>query len=136
MSQSNAAIADLSSLLKGMKPVLTPEVYVFATVSPDVADALPAKPIMRFEEGEGTTLLLLESDAESAGIEHEFACQKITLHVHSALEAVGFMAAISNKLKEVGVPANVVAGYYHDHLFIPLDKVETALAALKELAAG
>ncbi len=83
----------------------------------------------------GVTLILLEEDAIRLDVDHEFICQKITLTVHSALEAVGFMAAISAKLKEVGVPCNVVAGFYHDHLFIPVNKVESAMVALEELSA-
>lgn len=128
-------VHNLQALLKGMDARLSDERYLFATVARDVADQLTIQPIMRFEEDEGVTLILLKSDADAAAIEGEFECQKITLHIHSALEAVGFMAAISNKLKDVGVPCNVVAGYYHDHLFIPVDKVETAMAALSELSA-
>jgi len=131
---STTAITNIEELLKGMSPKLYSQRYAFASVSAGIAENLAVKPIMTFVEEEAVTLVLLEDDAVSAEIAHEFICQKITLQVHSALEAVGFMAAISQKLLEAGVPCNVVAGYYHDHLFIPVDKVETAMNALTELA--
>lgn len=129
------AISNIAQLLKSMSPKLSSQRYAFATTDQQTANKLDCEPEMRFQEEEGVTLILREEDAIRLGLDHEFVCQRITLAVHSALEAVGFMAAISNKLKEVGVPCNVVAGYYHDHLFIPIDKVNTAMAALDELSA-
>lgn len=130
MSQSNA-ISDLSTLLRHMSPVLEETIYVFASVPEERLKSLNAIPLMIFREAEGVTLVLAKSDAEAEQIEGAMASKRITLNVHSALEAVGFMAVISNALKDVGVPCNVVAGYYHDHLFIPLDKVDRAMAVLK-----
>lgn len=132
---TNKALTDITELLKSMAPALSSERYAFATIEENAARNLDCDPVMHFKEDEGVTLILREEDAIRLDIDHEFICQKITLTVHSALEAVGFMAAISAKLKEVGVPCNVVAGYYHDHLFIPVDKVETAMRALDELRA-
>jgi len=132
--KTSKAKSNIDELLEGMDPKLLPERYVFASVGTAIADQLDFTPEMKFVEEEGVTLILREADALEANIPHEFTCHKITLRVHSALEAVGFMAAISNKLMQVGVPCNVVAGYYHDHLFIPVDKVETAMQALRELA--
>ncbi|MGJ8527812.1 ACT domain-containing protein [Maritalea sp.] len=131
---SNSAIHDLSSLIKGMSPQLSPRRYAFATIAQDKFAGIDLTPIMSFVEDEGITLILLEKDAIAANIEHEFVCQKITLYVHSALEAVGFMAAISDRLTQVGVPCNVVAGYHHDHLFIPVEKVDVAMNCLAELS--
>ena len=128
------AISDLDKILKEISPHLYPERYAFATLPKGKAKQLDIDPVMSFVEEEGVTWILLEEDAKNHDLPHTFVCQKITLHVNSALEAVGFMAAISNKLKEVGVPCNVVAGYYHDHLFIPVDKVADAMQALEALA--
>jgi hypothetical protein len=58
----------------------------------------------------------------------------ITISVHSSLEAVGLIAAISAKLKDVGVSANVVSGFYHDHIFVPDGKEDVAVQALRDLA--
>jgi hypothetical protein len=58
----------------------------------------------------------------------------ITLNVHSSLEAVGFMAAVSAKLTEHGIGVNPVSGYHHDHCFVPLGKEQQAMKVLEELA--
>ena len=121
---------DLSALLAGMAPALAPEVYVFVTTTapPDI----PA--LMRFEEAEGTTLILSRSAAEAAGLAHEFPCRMITLNVHSALDAVGFIALIATRLAAEGMGVNPVAGFYHDHLFVPWDRREEALKLLEKLS--
>ena len=59
----------------------------------------------------------------------------ITLNVHSSLEAVGFMAAISAKLAEKGIGCNPISGYFHDHCFVPAGKEDEAMKVLGELAA-
>jgi uncharacterized protein len=58
----------------------------------------------------------------------------ITLTVHSALEAVGLTAAFSKALADVNISCNVVAGYYHDHIFVPQQDAEKAMAVLESLA--
>jgi hypothetical protein len=57
----------------------------------------------------------------------------ITLKIHSSLEAVGFMAKISTKLAEKGIGCNPVAGFFHDHCFVPVGREEEAIRALEEL---
>ena len=73
--------------------------------------------------------------AQAAGIAHEFPCRMITCDVHSALEAVGFIAHIATKLAAAGMGVNPVAGYYHDHLFIPEGREDDALKILADIAA-
>lgn len=43
-------------------------------------------------------------------------------------------AAISGRFTELGVSANVVSGYFHDHFFVPEGKEEIAMRGLEELA--
>ena len=123
---------DLDTLIASMSPVLAPDTYVFATTRtpPDI----PA--VMRFEESEGVTLIVTKDAAEAAGLAAEFPCWMITLNVHSALEAVGFIARIATVLAAEGMGVNPVAGYYHDHLFVPADRAEDAMRALKALASS
>lgn len=124
---------DLAVLLQSMQPVLQPETYVFATVDPST-DTRPLSPIMIFEETEGKTLILLQETAVSCNIEHEFPSRMITLNVHSSLDAVGFIAAIAAELTKIGMGVNPVAAFHHDHLFVPEDRVNDAMDALKALS--
>ncbi|RKF17253.1 ACT domain-containing protein [Roseovarius spongiae] len=118
-----------------MDPVLAPEVYVFCTLaSRRVPTGL--RPLMTFEEAEGTTLILRRDEAEVAGIAHAFPARMITLNVHSALEAVGFIAHVASALAAEGMGVNPVAGFHHDHLFVPEDRAEDAMRVLAGLSAG
>ena len=121
---------DLNTLFAGMNPVLADGIYVFATLTGDVPN-VPR--IMQFEEAEGTTLILLQSDADAAGIPYEFPARMITLNVHSALDAVGFLAKVSTRLAAIGMGVNPVAGFYHDHLFIPQDRADDAMEVLYQM---
>lgn len=124
---------NLDRLVAAMSAELIDGVFVFATV-----DAVPdgLTPRMVFQEAEGTTLILLKSQAEQAGLAYEFPSRMITLNIHSSLDAVGFMARIATALAAEGMGVNPVAGFYHDHLFVPEDRAADAMAVLKALASG
>lgn len=124
---------NLSVLLRTAHPVLDPAEFVFCTLAERDIPA-EAKPICVFRETEGTTLILERGEAERCGLAWAFPCRKITLTVHSALEAVGFLAAIMSELAGRGISTNAVSGFYHDHLFVPASRAEEAMAALAELA--
>ncbi len=126
---------DIATLIGSMQPSLAPNTYVFATV-PDNFDSATLNPRMTFQEAEGLTLILEQSVAEQKGIDYEFPCRMITLNVHSALDAVGFLATITSRLASLGMGVNPVSGFYHDHLFIPADRAEDAMAALIALSKG
>ena len=126
---------DLVTLLRSVQPVLHPKVYVFATLKPGEKPATSVNPIMTFREEEGTTLILSESDALAAGLSGSFRSRMITLQVHSSLSAVGFLAAIGARLADAGLAVNPVSGYFHDHLFVPAERAEQALAILQSLTA-
>ncbi|TIV53178.1 ACT domain-containing protein [Mesorhizobium sp.] len=126
---------DLQKLLASMTPWLDPEVYVFVTLPPGAVLPEGEEPVMRFIEREGTTLILAESQAKAAGLAETFRCRMITLDVHSSLEAVGFLAAITTRLAAAGMGVNPVSAFYHDHMFVPAERAEEALAILRALAA-
>jgi len=125
------AETDLATLIRAMNPRLAPGVFVFATVP-----AIPAglAPLMIFREAEGTTLILPREDAE--GLHATFPSRMITLEIHSSLDAVGFLAAITARLAEAGMPVNPVSGFFHDHLFVPEDRADEAMAVLTGMASG
>jgi hypothetical protein len=110
---------DLSQLLATLDPRLHAEHYSFsATSDPTLRDADFA--IVR--EAEGLTRIRADLAGEWA---------RISLRVHSSLEAVGLTAALSARLTEAGISANIVAALHHDHIFVPWDRREDALAALR-----
>lgn len=90
---------------------------------------------MVFHEKEGTTIITTLTSAEENDVfNYAFPCRMITCNVHSSLDAVGFMAAITEKLSKLGIGANPVSGFFHDYLFVPVGREEEAVVALEELA--
>ena len=124
---------NLQALFETLQATLVDGVYVFITLPKDNVPA-NIKPRMRFEEAEGTTLIMLKSEAEAAKLAYEFPCRMITLDVHSSLEAVGFIAHIATQLAKHDMGVNPVSGFYHDHLFVPEGREQDALKILKQIA--
>ncbi|ROV59105.1 ACT domain-containing protein [Vibrio ponticus] len=131
-----AAISDLDTLLQSMSPELVEGNYVFCTVSGGLEQYFHLDPIATFREKEGLTLVLDESVARDANLAFDAVFRLITLTVHSSLEAVGLTAAFASKLAFYGISANVIAGYYHDHIFVQKDKADAAMAALREFSVA
>lgn len=129
-------ISDLNELLKSMQPVLNPGVFVFASIGYEQArnQALdPALIVASIHEPEGLSVIMAEQDAQRYDLPALFFCAWITLTVHSDLQAVGLTAAFATALGDAGISCNVVAGAYHDHLFVPLESAEQAMAELRDL---
>jgi hypothetical protein len=125
---------NLAALLRDSKPEIHKGVFVFCTIA-DGADISPAlRPLLTFREREGMTLVLRREDAERADLSYQFASRQITLTVHSSLDAVGFLAAITARLAEAGIAVNAVSAFHHDHLFVPEHRAEEALAILKDMS--
>lgn len=125
---------DLERLVREMTPLLDPEDYVFCAEPKTGRASFGAMPLMIFAEEEGLSLILRKSDAEAAGIPFHYPCKRITLAIHSSLEAVGFLAAVATRLAAAGISANAVSAFYHDHLFVPADRAEEAMRVLREMA--
>jgi hypothetical protein len=125
---------DLGTLISSMQPVLSELEYVFASLDKD-SSAIVAElaPLGTFYEKEGLTVIVLKDKADTFGIAYQGVFQCITLNVHSSLDAVGLTAAVSSALANVGISANVVAAYYHDHIFVPIAKASQALICLDRL---
>jgi len=125
---------DLKKLLATMTPELLAGTYVFVTLAPGVAQPEGLEPVMVFREREGVTLILHEDAARKAGLTASFRSRMVTLNIHSSLEAVGFLAAITTRLAAAGMGVNPVSAFYHDHLFVPAERAEEALELLRRLA--
>ena len=85
------------------------------------------------DEAEGMTTVLAVADAERLGVHPEFVAAWLTVVANTALDVVGLTAAIASALAAEDIACNVLAGYHHDHLLVPLDKAERALAVLNAL---
>ena len=127
-----SGITDLALLLTSMSPKLMVGEFVFCTVQGEYEQYAQLNPLATFRESEGLTLVVNKEAAMAAGLTFEACFKQITLTVHSSLEAVGLTAAVAAKLTEFNISANVIAGYYHDHVFVPTDKAQLALTALAE----
>ena len=127
-----AGETQLSALLSSMSPELHPGEYVF-TSTPDVAVPAGVAPVVTVREEEGLTMVVPKEHADRLGLEYDYVAGWITLRVHSALEAVGLTAAVSAALANRGISCNVVAGFYHDHLFVPHDSADQAVKLLEDL---
>lgn len=127
--------SDLARLLASMSPRLDEAAWVFATVHEEDAVLLAQHAIASFREKEGLTLVLPQFAA--ADVELVSApMARVTLEVHSSLEAVGLTAAVAGALAKEGISANVVAAYYHDHIFVPKASAARALVVLRALSTS
>ena len=125
---------DLQVLLENMRPEMRPGIFVFCTIRADETIPAALDPLVTFREHEGTTLVISRAEAEAAGLRATFASRLITLTVHSALDAVGFLAAITARLAEAGISVNAVSAFHHDHLFVPVDRADEAMALLQQMS--
>jgi hypothetical protein len=124
---------NLKTLLASVSPTLDDTEWVFAVVGEEDTVLLTPHAIATFREAEGLTLVLPQAAADDLK-NVSTPMSRITLEVHSSLEAVGLTAAIASALAEEGISANVVAAYYHDHIFVPKVSADLALAVLQGLS--
>ena len=125
---------NLSVLIKNMQPVLNEGRYVFSTVSQiDTLDF--DKIIFFFKEKESFTIIIEKNYADTEGVIYTSKFAWITLHIHSALDAVGLTAAFSKALADNNISCNVVAGFYHDHIFVHHELGQQAVDVLTKLSS-
>jgi hypothetical protein len=125
---------DLTKLLSGMKPQLNPGRYVFTTLPGSREVPSGVRPVATVAEDEGLTLVVPQEEADRAGLGYDYVAAWITLRVHSALDAVGLTGAFATALADAGLSCNVVAGFHHDHLFVPYEQAEQAVVILNALS--
>ncbi|QDT03846.1 ACT domain protein [Rubripirellula lacrimiformis] len=129
-----AGSTDLRKLIASLSPTLRSGEYVFVTLpNASYGDGAELQPIAAFAESEGLTLVISKNSADHAGHSYEGSFRLVTLQVHSDLNAVGLTAAVADALSKRGISANVVAAYFHDHVFVPSSRADEALQTLREL---
>ncbi len=124
---------DLKRLLKTMKPKLNAGDYVFCNVN-DTRSLNINDIVSLFKEEEGITIIIKKELADSLHLSYSFVAAWITLTVHSSLEAIGLTAAFSSALSENGISCNVVAAFFHDHIFVDKKDAEKAIEILNKLS--
>lgn len=124
---------DLALLLKNMQPCLNEGEFVFCTIG-NISEFNPDDALMLFKEKEGYTVILNKEKADLLQLPYAYIARWITLAVHSSLEAVGLTAAFSNALAEAGISCNVVAAFYHDHIFIDKKDAAKAMSVLEQFS--
>jgi hypothetical protein len=118
---------NLDMLVNTMQPLLTDGKWVFRTSESGFDAATLETAILMFREPEGVT-----SISPATPDDDELPVwAMITLTIHSSLEAVGFLAAITTSLAAIDIPANAVSAYYHDHIFVPYERRDDALECLR-----
>lgn len=127
--------SDLLTLIAQMSPSLDDQIWAFVSVDEVSSEYVAEHALATFRETEGTTLIVPLERAEEFDVCSE-PMARITLNIHSSLAAVGLTAAVSQALASEAISANVVAGFYHDHIFVPQTAGERALACLTLLSAA
>ena len=122
-----AGETDLARLLDSLEVSRRPGRYTFVTGDwPELAAVASAM----IDEVEGPTYVVTVEQAVAAGAPVGFVAGWLTLSVHSALEAVGLTAWFSDRLASAGIACNVLAGFHHDHLLVPIERTEEAAGVL------
>lgn len=127
-------IRDTQAMLANMTPVLKDGEFVFCatTDAKIIARAMPLA-LGSFKEEEAVTLILGRGDAATLGFTAAMPMRRIVLEVFSSLEGVGLTAAVAGALAGAGIACNMVAAFHHDHVFVPADMAERALAVLRDV---
>ena len=124
---------NLQTLLASIHPVVREGEYVYVLWPHGRPLAAGIEAAVR--EAEGLTVVLPREEADRLGLAYDFVAAWITLQVHSELEAVGLTAAVGKALTEAHISCNVLAGFHHDHLLVPVADAARAVEVLAELSA-
>lgn len=123
---------DLTRILATLDPILHEGTYVYCTV-PNDSEIKLTEAVLIFREDEAKTVILEKKRADELALDYHYEASWITLSVNSSLDAVGLTAKFSSALGEAGISCNVVAGFYHDHIFVGKADANRAVQVLTGL---
>lgn len=125
--------SNLKALLRDMHPVVVPGEFVYCSIQESRLNEL-TNPLLVFRESEGPTVIVTKVVAEKNELDFSYTWGLVSLSIHSDLEAVGFLAAITGHLAKAGISVNAVSAFYHDHLFVPYERVGEVVSLLLALS--
>lgn len=126
------SISNLEQSLATLEP-RSHGTYFFESV-----ESIPTglEPFVVVREDEGITLVVAEKQAKEFGLSLDEPFTRISLGAFTSLDAVGITATVSQTLASREIPCNVVAGYHHDHIFVPKTRSSEAMNVLQHLSAN
>lgn len=116
-----------------MSPRINPGEYVFTSIN-DLKPVHLSHATCIIKEEKGTTLIIERQKADDLNLKYNFVSNWITLQIHSPLDAVGLTAIFSTELANNNISCNVVAGFYHDHIFVSTKNSKRAIEVLEKLS--
>ena len=132
-----SAKENLKDILENLNPYLVKDSFIFMTSQEPIKELVNSlNPLATFIENEGSTLVITKDMADKNSIHYETIFKCISLSVHSSLESSGLIATLSGELSKQNIPTNVFAGYFHDHIFIPIDKAKLALETISSISSS
>ena len=135
VSPSETGETNLASMLESISVKVRPDTYVVVSLPLGAEIPVVGRQVGAvILEDEGPTVVTTLSHAAHKGWDHNFVASWLTIEVHSSLEAVGLTAAFSRQLGRAGIPCNVIAGFFHDHILVPVDKTDAAVEVIEALA--
>jgi hypothetical protein len=126
---------DLSKMLASLDVERRAGVFTYVAVEVPTPGLLAAAHAM-VTEGTLTTLVLPVESAQRAGLPIVIELAWLSLTVQSSLEAVGLTAAFSKILGDAGISCNVLAGFHHDHILVPVERAGDAIDALRFVSSS
>lgn len=130
---------DLASILDALTVSRRAGVFHVVTVAAADARGLEVgsgiEALIREPEAAGETVTVV-CDGESLernGWSSAFDAAWLTIDVHTSMAAVGLTAAMSAALGDEQIPCNILAGFHHDHLLVPVADVRRAIDCLMSL---
>ena len=122
----------INEIIKNLNPKLNKGEYVFCSIK-DINDINMIDIVSSFKESEGYSIIISKEEAIKNSLHFYFVSAWITLEINSSLDSIGLTSAFSKELTEAGISCNVLAGYHHDHIFVPYHKKAKAMKILGDL---
>ena len=107
------------------EPRRRPGAFVFVAAPADGAEVHAS-----IVEDEGTTLVVPQADADRLGLAYDGTWAWLSLTAETSLADVGITAAFSAALAAAAISCNVLAALHHDHLLVPVERADDAVAVL------